>query len=198
MPAGPSRVGQERCEPQHPPVDRHVVDLHTTLSQWFLEVAVGQAEAQVPADRQHDHIGWEAEAGKGGSRRDRPTGAVRGSHGRSLTARTTSRPTQQSQPPGSAITSTRCRSSGQNGVCHCWIRPTPRPKNATACRTARPRDRELPEPGWPSVRFGSGRYVISASSGSPTKMRSLRDYRRRWLVPRPESFVVFDGCRLSS
>jgi hypothetical protein len=26
---------------------------------------VGEAEAQVPADRQHDHVGWEAEAGDG-------------------------------------------------------------------------------------------------------------------------------------
>jgi hypothetical protein len=43
-----------------------VVDLHAALGEEFLEVAVGQAEAQVPADRQHDHIGWEAEAGEGG------------------------------------------------------------------------------------------------------------------------------------
>jgi hypothetical protein len=41
-----------------------VVDLDTALGEEFLDVAVGQAEAQVPADRQHDHLRWEA-----GSRR---------------------------------------------------------------------------------------------------------------------------------
>jgi hypothetical protein len=56
-----------------------------------------QAEAQVPADRQHDHIRGEAEAGEGGARSDRPVGAVSGSHGRSLTAPTAPRPTQQSR-----------------------------------------------------------------------------------------------------
>jgi len=40
MPAGPSRVDQQRCEPQHPPVDRHVVDLDASLGEEFLEVAV--------------------------------------------------------------------------------------------------------------------------------------------------------------
>jgi hypothetical protein len=33
------------------------------------DVAVGQAEAQVPADRNDDHVGWEAKAGEGGARR---------------------------------------------------------------------------------------------------------------------------------
>jgi hypothetical protein len=39
-----------------------VVDLDAAFGEQLLDVAVGQAEAQVPADRQHDHIGWEAEA----------------------------------------------------------------------------------------------------------------------------------------
>jgi hypothetical protein len=43
--AGPGGVGQQRCEPLHPPVDRDVVDLDPTLGQELLEVAVGQAEA---------------------------------------------------------------------------------------------------------------------------------------------------------
>ncbi len=59
MPARPGGVGQQRCEPQHPPVDRDVVDLETALGQYLLDVAVGQAETQVPADREHNHIGWE-------------------------------------------------------------------------------------------------------------------------------------------
>jgi hypothetical protein len=33
-----------------------VADLDTPLGAQLLDVAVGQAEAQVPADRQHDHI----------------------------------------------------------------------------------------------------------------------------------------------
>ncbi|HEV2871390.1 MAG TPA: EamA family transporter, partial [Actinomycetota bacterium] len=61
----------------------------TIVTANTVSVAVGQAEAQVPADREHNHIGWEAEAGEGGARRDRPAGAVSGSHGRSLTARPT-------------------------------------------------------------------------------------------------------------
>ena len=32
-----------------------MVDLDAALGEEFLKVAVGQAEAQVPADRQHDH-----------------------------------------------------------------------------------------------------------------------------------------------
>jgi 5'-3' exonuclease, N-terminal resolvase-like domain len=84
--AWPSGVGQQRREAQHPPIDRHVVDLHAPLAKEFLHIAVRQTEAQVPADRQHDHIGREAEASEGGARRDRPMEAASGSHGRSLTA----------------------------------------------------------------------------------------------------------------
>jgi Enoyl-(Acyl carrier protein) reductase len=72
VPAGSGGLSQQRCEPEHPPVDRHVVHLDTPLGEELLHVAVGQAEAQVPADRQHDHIRREAEAGQGGTRRDRP------------------------------------------------------------------------------------------------------------------------------
>ena len=65
MPARSGGVGQQRREPQHPAVDRDVVDLDPALSEQLLDVAVGQAEAQVPADREDDDIGREAEAGKG-------------------------------------------------------------------------------------------------------------------------------------
>ena len=34
-------------------------------------IAVGQPEAQIPADRQHDHLGWEPEPGEIRSGRDR-------------------------------------------------------------------------------------------------------------------------------
>jgi hypothetical protein len=40
-------VDQQRREPLHPPVDRDVVDLDAALGEEFLDVAVGQAEAQV-------------------------------------------------------------------------------------------------------------------------------------------------------
>jgi hypothetical protein len=83
-----------------------VIHLDTPLGEQLLDVAVGQAEAQVPADRQHDHLGGEAVAREGGPRRDRPAGAVSGSHGRSLTALTSSQRTQQSL----------CRQVGRLGV----------------------------------------------------------------------------------
>jgi hypothetical protein len=64
MSAGPSSLGQQRREPLHPPIDGDVVDLDATLSQELFDVAVGQTEAQVPADRDDDDIGWEAKAGE--------------------------------------------------------------------------------------------------------------------------------------
>jgi hypothetical protein len=43
-----------------------VVDLDAVLDEKFLQVAVGQAEAQVPAHCEDDHFGWKPEAGEGG------------------------------------------------------------------------------------------------------------------------------------
>jgi hypothetical protein len=40
-------------------------DLDTPLGEQLLDISVRQPEAQVPADRQHDDIGREAEAGEG-------------------------------------------------------------------------------------------------------------------------------------
>jgi hypothetical protein len=45
-----------------------VISLDTSLGEEFLDVVIGQPEAQVPADRQDNHVGWEAEAGEGGPR----------------------------------------------------------------------------------------------------------------------------------
>jgi hypothetical protein len=42
------------------------------------------------------------------------------------------------KPPGSGSTLTRSRRCGQSAACRCWIRPTPGPRSATACRTPRP------------------------------------------------------------
>jgi hypothetical protein len=64
MSAGPGSLGEQRREPLHPPVDGDVVDLDAAFGEEFLDVAVGQTEAEIPADGEHDHIGWEAEAGE--------------------------------------------------------------------------------------------------------------------------------------
>jgi hypothetical protein len=50
--AGPGRLRELWCEPLDPPVHRDVVDLDTPFCQELLDVPVGQAEPQVPADRQ--------------------------------------------------------------------------------------------------------------------------------------------------
>jgi hypothetical protein len=42
-----------------------VVHLDTPLGEELLDVAVRQREAQVPAHREHDHLGREAEASEG-------------------------------------------------------------------------------------------------------------------------------------
>src|SRR6266536_3933466 len=64
--AWPGGVGQQRREPLHPAVDGDVVDLDAALGQQLLDVAVGQAEPQVPAHRDDDDVVWEPEAGEGG------------------------------------------------------------------------------------------------------------------------------------
>jgi hypothetical protein len=61
VPGGTGRVGEQWGESLDPPVDGDVVDLDTTFGQQLLDVAVGQAVAQVPADREHDHFGREPE-----------------------------------------------------------------------------------------------------------------------------------------
>jgi hypothetical protein len=89
VPAGPGGLSQQRREPHDPAVDSDVVDLDPALGEQFLDVAVGQREAQVPADGQDDHLGREAEASEGRSRNWSRARAA-GSHDNSL-------PTQDSQ-----------------------------------------------------------------------------------------------------
>jgi hypothetical protein len=84
--AGPGGLGQQWRKPHHPAIHRDVVDLDPAFGEQLLEVAVGQAEAQVPAHREHDHIGREAEPGeRRPGVRSRPGAA--GSHAGSLAAR---------------------------------------------------------------------------------------------------------------
>src|SRR6266511_3951955 len=79
----PSGVGQQRREPQHPPVHDRRGRPRPPLGEQHFDVAVGQAEAQGPADREHDHIGRKAEAGKGGPKNWSGAGTT-GSHAYSL------------------------------------------------------------------------------------------------------------------
>jgi hypothetical protein len=67
MPTGSGGLGQQRREPLGPAVDGDVIDLDAAFGEQLLDVAVRQREAQGPADRQHDHVGREAEAGQGRS-----------------------------------------------------------------------------------------------------------------------------------
>lgn len=69
--------GEKRCEPLHPPVDGNVVDLDAALDQQPLHIAVGQAIAQVPPHRDHDHLGRETR-----SRRRQSRMAARNEDGR--------------------------------------------------------------------------------------------------------------------
>jgi hypothetical protein len=58
-------LGELRRQALDPAVDRDVVDLDPALGQELLDVPVGQAEPQVPADRQSDDFGWETVPGEG-------------------------------------------------------------------------------------------------------------------------------------
>jgi hypothetical protein len=94
MAAGPGGLGQQRRKPQHPPIDRDVVDLDAAFGEQLLDVAVPQRETQVLADRQHDHIRREAEADEG-RWRDSSMARTAGSHDTSLSARARSQQMQQ-------------------------------------------------------------------------------------------------------
>src|SRR5215207_4256273 len=108
MAARPSSVGQQRREPQHPAVDRDMVDLDPALGQQLLDIAIGQGEAQVSADGEDDDIGWEAEAGEGGPRSGSRARAV-GSHIGSLAARTRRRGCNSAWQPTQGGEKGNCR-----------------------------------------------------------------------------------------
>ena len=50
MSAGPGCLGEQAGEAEHPPVDGDVVDLGTAFGEQFLDIAVRQTEARLPAD----------------------------------------------------------------------------------------------------------------------------------------------------
>src|SRR3954471_18830472 len=66
-----------RGEPLHPPEDRDVTHNESTLSQKLFPITVRHAVPQVPAHRQHDHRGWEAEPDEAGPRYGHGSGTAR-------------------------------------------------------------------------------------------------------------------------
>jgi len=60
--------GELRGKALHPPVHRDVVDLDAALGEDLFDVPVGEAEPQVPPDRQGDDLRGEAIPGEGRGR----------------------------------------------------------------------------------------------------------------------------------
>jgi hypothetical protein len=56
------RVDEQWREALHPPEQGDVIDIDAALGKELLEIAIRQPEAQIPANRQHDHLGREPEA----------------------------------------------------------------------------------------------------------------------------------------
>ena len=65
MAAGAGNLDDKWGEVLHPPEQADVIDLDPTLSEKLLEISVGQAEPQIPAHRQQDHLGREPVASEG-------------------------------------------------------------------------------------------------------------------------------------
>jgi len=62
--AGAGGVGQQGREALDPAVDGDVVNFNAAFGEQFYDVSVREAEAEVPADGQDDHVGREPEAGE--------------------------------------------------------------------------------------------------------------------------------------
>ena len=63
-PAVPTRPGgrdELGCEPLSPPVDSDVVDFHASLGHQLLDIAIGQAVADVPPHRRREHLARDPE-----------------------------------------------------------------------------------------------------------------------------------------
>ena len=58
---GRAASDQHRREPLHPAIDGDAIHLDAPLGQQLFHVPIGQAIAEVPADRHHDHIRREPE-----------------------------------------------------------------------------------------------------------------------------------------
>ena len=62
VPGWPGGLDELRCEALDPPIDGDVIDPDAALGQQLLNVTVGQAVTQVPADGDRDHPPRKAEA----------------------------------------------------------------------------------------------------------------------------------------
>jgi len=62
VPRRAGRVDHKWREVLHPPVQGDVIHFYPAFGQELLDIPVRQAEAQIPAHRQHDHIRREAVA----------------------------------------------------------------------------------------------------------------------------------------
>jgi hypothetical protein len=62
MPTRASGLCELRGKALHPPVDTDVIDGDAALGQQLFHIPVGQSVAQVPADRDRDHLTREPEA----------------------------------------------------------------------------------------------------------------------------------------
>jgi hypothetical protein len=56
MPARAGDLDELRGEALYPSVDADVIDGDAALGQKFLDIVVGQSVAQIPADRDRDHL----------------------------------------------------------------------------------------------------------------------------------------------
>ena len=61
MPTRSRRVDEQWRETLNPPKQRHVIDIDAALGEELLEVAIRQTKAEIPARRQHHHLGREPE-----------------------------------------------------------------------------------------------------------------------------------------
>ena len=61
-------VDQQGCAVLHPPEDADVINGDASFGQQFFHVSVGEPVAEVPANRNHDHIRRKAKPGEAGPR----------------------------------------------------------------------------------------------------------------------------------
>jgi hypothetical protein len=175
VPARRCGVNQQRREALHPAVDADVVDLDAAFGEQLFDVAVGQPEAQRPAHRQHDDVGWEAEAREGGSRNGSNTRAA-DSHAGSLAGRRRSSRTQQ-RPSSSMLSGSR-RPAARKALqaSQVTVKPWGMGSPIRVSRTSGSRDRRR-EVGGPfqrsrSCRRRTGRMAEPSSSSTSSSVSS--------------------------
>ena len=147
-------------ESLHPPVHGHVVDLDAALGQQLLDIAVGQAVAEVPADRDRDHLPREPEpserrpleAWRGSSRPTHPPSFVSQARQPPPGSTRCNRPHRgpTAAPPGHSIQRARTghvtSASSRSGACHVTLNatdPCTRGRRAGPASSASP-DRQHP------------------------------------------------------